>query len=223
MTSVPDVQVRPIELGELDRVNLRCYPERDALGALFALQGTIGFAAWEGDACVGLLHTYRLVLPGVDNSHWPAWNRGWWVKDVLARALDVKGPVLCHACFHVGRTLESAASDEPDPRYFGHGIGTALCRASVEWARERDYTAVLGTGVPDGFIQLARWCGALPWTTYGKQDFETVAFEAPEGELPAWARGECPPEVQQEVMAMCDARRPAGDFRTRLMVRRLKG
>ena len=53
------VVVRPIAQDEADRVVLRCWPERDALEALFAEQGTIGMAAWEGERNVGQLHCYR--------------------------------------------------------------------------------------------------------------------------------------------------------------------
>ena len=57
------ITIRPIEPDELDRIVLRCWPSREALGRLFAGQGTIGLAAWEGDMCVAQLRCYRVSLP----------------------------------------------------------------------------------------------------------------------------------------------------------------
>ena len=50
----------------------------------------------------------------------------------------------------------------------GQGIGTALCRTSVRWAREHGYAAVLATGAPDGLFAYARWPGHMPWTAYAR-------------------------------------------------------
>jgi GNAT superfamily N-acetyltransferase len=100
------IAVRPIRPDELDRVVLRCWPGRDALDALFVEQGTIGMAAWDGDRCVGQLHCYRATLPGGGNPHWPQWNRPWWWAQ--RGELGLNGPAWCHACLHVGRTLESS-------------------------------------------------------------------------------------------------------------------
>ena len=113
--TLPDgtpIAVRPIVPQELDRIPLRCWPERETLDRLFADQGTIGMAAWEGDKCVGQLHCYRLVLPDGTNENWPQWS-DWWapISSGLGAARkagsQLVGPAWCHACFHVGRTLET--------------------------------------------------------------------------------------------------------------------
>ncbi len=228
------ITVRPIVPDELDRMVLRCWPGRDVLDRLFVEQGTIGMAAWEGKKCVGLLHCYHIVLP--EGTGWESrWGANWWSGEVDDPTdyvftdrlrwgpgktdLGLTGEVWCHACCHVGRTLEAAAtSDDPDPRYFGRGIGTALCRASVAWAREHGYVAVLARGVPDGLSELAVWAGALPWTTYAKLGFRKVDPAGEAGELPLWAQGDCPPEVMEEVQAALRAGRPAREFHERLMV-----
>jgi GNAT superfamily N-acetyltransferase len=218
------VEVRPIRPDETGRIVMRCYPDGEAVVRLFDRQGTIGMAAWDGDICVGLLHGYAIDVPGAGNPDWPDWNRPAWVSRVLAGELGLTGRVWCHACCHVGRTLAAAdESDAPDGQYFGRGIGTALCRASVEWASENGYAAVLADGKPSALFQLAVWHGGLPWTTYAKLGFESSWREAKDDELPGWAKGNSPPEVMDEVRAALASGRPPTDLPCRLMVRRLEG
>jgi hypothetical protein len=130
---------------------------------------------------------------------------------------------------HVGRTLESAAREGAElaskgilkgcePGYQGRGIGTALAQASVRWAREHDYTAVIAVGAPGGLFTFARWSGQLPWTRYAKLGFETLAMEPLESDLPVWAQGDAPPEVLSEVKSALANGRPPTEFRSRLMV-----
>lgn len=105
------VTVRPIERTELDRVVLRCWPHRDVIHRLFDKQGTIGFAAWEDGRCVAEHIGYRLERPDQPNEDWPFWNNWWrpqdWKKSTREAVMDLPGPIWCHACFHVGRTLKS--------------------------------------------------------------------------------------------------------------------
>ena len=211
---------RPIEPADLDRIVLRCWPDKPTLDRLFAEQGTIGMAAWEGDTCVGLLHCYRVDLPDGMNDDWPTWNN-WWTGDLdpIAAGLELTGTAWCHACCHVGRTLDGASkSDKPDRRYFGRGIGTALCKSSALWAREHDYAAVLAPGAPDGVFEFAVWSGSAPWTTYAKLGFEPVDKPSDTEKLPGWAQGDSPPEVMAEVRAALAAGRPAREIRSRLML-----
>ncbi len=225
------ITVRPIEPEELEHIVLRCWPEeREILERLFAEQGTIGMAAWEGDECVGQLHCYRVALPDGRNESWPEWNGWWpnptwWSQATRKTDLELSSWGWCHACCHVGRTLERASvTDEPDHRYFGRGIGTALCKTSVSWAREYDYAAVLALGAPDRLFEYAVWSGHLPWITYAKLGFEIlgggkVGWDIEEGnELPSWAQGDSPPEVMAEVRAALTAGRPADEIRERPMV-----
>jgi GNAT superfamily N-acetyltransferase len=130
---------------------------------------------------------------------------------------------------HVGRTLESAAREDAElaskgilkgcePAYQGRGIGTALAQVSVRWAREHDFMAVIAVGAPGGLFTFARWSGQLPWTSYARLGFETVAMEPLESDLPVWAQGAAPPEVLFEVKSALANGRPPADFRSRLMV-----
>ena len=215
--------VRPIEPADLDRISLRCWPDRPIIDRLFADQGTIGMAAWEGETCVGQLHCYRLCLPQWRNDDWPAWN-AWWLptaqpESVPKRDLGMKGAAWAHACCHVGRTLAVAQkSDDPDPLYFGKGIGTSLCRASIQYARAHGYVAVLAAGAPAGLMEFARWTGHLPWTTYAKLGFRVADAVEPQKSLPGWAQGNSPPEIMAEVKTALSAGRSTCDFHDRLMV-----
>jgi len=281
------ITVRPIAPGELDRVVLRCWPDRAAIDRLFAEQGTIGMAAWEGGVCVAQLHCYRVMLPGGVNKYWPeeSGNNWWSGRKVHTEWLDwgpgmpglpVDGPAWCHACCHVGRTLEifrreirrlvlslaeengwdaarilgalrrlyvyevslkdvdavlreadrsgstEPLSGDPDPRYLGRGIGTALCEASVQWARDHGYAAVLAPGAPDGLFEFAAWSGHLPWTAYTKIGFRVASGPRQGDGLSNWAQGDSPPEVMAQVQSALAAGRPPHEFRERLMMLTLK-
>lgn len=240
------ITIRPIQPDEVDRIPLRCWPtERETLLRLFEQQGTIGMAAWEGDLCVAQLHCYRIVLPDQDNPLWPSWNHWWrpewWLKMTSAVNLSLSGPTWCHACCHVGRTYDAGVVAEPscheneagssapdilkgvDPRYFGRGIGTALARASMRWAWGRDYTTILALGAPQGFFQYAIAAGHLPWTTYAKLGFESFGLVTDAAQLPQWARGHGPTEVEEAISAAVAAGRPMHDFFERLMIMNLTG
>jgi GNAT superfamily N-acetyltransferase len=247
------VEVRPIEQAELDRIPLRCWPDQRTLGRLFEEQGTIGMAVWDGERCVGQLHCYAVGMPDGTNELWTSGGNWWdaneqdqvftdcqrWGPGLLD--LPVSGPAWCHACFHVGRTLDSYrrelesgwSPDAPgvEAKYAGRGIATALCEESIRWARDHGYVAVLAPGAPDGLRAFASWAGHLPWTTYTKLGFEAVDEpDKDDEEPPGWARDPTPdvpdylvtpPSVATDVRRALDAGRPASRLRERLMLLRI--
>ncbi len=233
------ITIRPIWPDEIDRIPLRCWPtERATLERLFATQGTLGMAAWEGDLCVAQLHCYRVVLPDQDNPDWPVWNHwwrpAWWRRMTASVNLEFSGPAWCYACCHVGRTLESFQQEMEgktapnlykgaDARYFGRGIGTALARAAMRWAWEHDYTTVLALGAPSGLFEFAIAAGHLPWTTYARLGFEPFGLISDAAHLPQWAWGHGPTEVTDAIQAALAAGRSAQDFYERLMILNLTG
>jgi GNAT superfamily N-acetyltransferase len=224
------ITVRPILQEELDQVVLRCWPDRDSLNRLFTQQGTLGMAAWEGDKNVAQLHCYRITFPQWRNQDWPEWNR-WlpdpttWSASAAKAHLGLRGPAWCHACCHVGRTLETFQEEgKPgsraagiDARYFSRGIATALCQTSIQWAQQHDYVAVLAPGSPHDLFEFAVWSGHIPWTTYAKLGFEELPVEGEGDDLPTWAQGDSPPAVMAEVHAALAAGRSPQEFRERLM------
>lgn len=216
------IDVRPIRRDELGGVLIRCLPDGYRTEMIFKTQEVIGIGAWDGDKCIAQLHCYRLILPHGSADLWPAWSRPSYIDPVLSGCLGISGPVWCHACFHVGRSVESfARSDTPDSRYFGRGIGTALARASIRWAEEHDYEAIIAPGTPDGLFAFSVWAGGLPWTTYRKLGFSEEALDIG-NDLPDWAKSNAPPEVMEEVKTALAAGRPRREFHSRLMVLRLK-
>ena len=208
---------RPITTRDTRAMSLRCWPEDAAARQrLFDSQHTLGMAAWSGSTCVGALHCYAVDLPGRANEDWPAWNQ-WW-PGVTENTGGSEGSAWCHACFHVGRTLARAkVDDNPDETYFGRGIGTALCRASVAWAAENGYACVIAPGAPAALPAYSVWVGGLSWTTYAKLGFREAGVVGPPDVLPEWARGASPPHVMDEARAALDGGREPADFATRLM------
>lgn len=216
------IEVSPIRRADLGKVLIRCLPDGYRVEMLFKSQEIIGFSAWDGENCIAQLHCYRLILPHGSTDLWPAWSRPSYVDGVLNGRLGISGPVWCHACFHVGRSIESFAnSDEPESRYFGRGIGTALAQASVRWAKEHDYEAVIAPGTPAGLFSFSVLAGGLPWTTYQKLGFTDETFETNE-DLPEWAKGNAPSEVMKEVEVALATGRPKRELHSKLMVLRLK-
>ncbi len=215
------IDIHPIRRDELGKVLLRCLPDGHRIDMLFKTQETIGFGAWDRDQCIAQLHCYRLQLPCGSADLWPAWTQPAYITDVLEGSLNISGPVWCHACFHVGRSIASfALSDQPDTRYFGHRIGTSLAQASIRWAKTHGYAAVIAPGTPDGLFAFSVWAGGLPWTTYRKLGFTVECLEAAD-ELPDWANGQVPSEVMEEVKAALADGRPRRELHSKLMVLRL--
>ena len=214
------IDVRPIQRDDLGKVLIRCLPDGGGIETMFKNQKVVGMAAWDGNRCVAQLHCYRIVSPDGSADLWPQWSRPGYVEDLINGSLGITGAVWCHACVHVGRSIESfAVSDDPDSRYFGRGIGTALCRASVAWARDNGYAAVVAPGTP-ALFEVSQWFGGLPWTTYDKLGFSAVPAE--HDDLPDWAKGNSPPEVMAAVKNALAQGRPTEDFHSKTMILRLE-
>jgi len=121
MSSTPPnrtpIRINPILREELDRVVLRCWPEREAIDRLFGVQGTIGMAAWDGDRCVGQLHSYRVALPSVEADDRPE-CKDWWLAAASEVEFPLAGPAWCLTCYHVGRTLDAFCVEMLDKEVF---------------------------------------------------------------------------------------------------------
>jgi GNAT superfamily N-acetyltransferase len=149
-----------------------------------------------------------------------SWPLGWPLLAARDKGLKFDGPVWAHACFHVGFSGPEARS--ADPAYFGRGIGKALCRASVEWACDHGYAAVLAQGGSKAVPEYNVWMGCLPWTTYAAMGFSVIAQEEDGRRLPWWAKGEARPEVMRQVQEALAAGKPFEELCTRAMVLRLQ-
>ena len=276
------ITVRAIKRSELDRIVLRCWPDRKTLDRLFAEQGTIGVAAWEGDRCVAQLHCYRVTAP--DGNEWKTGANWWTESDRVFEGwgqwgprkseLGLSGPIWCHACFHVGRTLETFCAEmlegevlpnarkhqwnddrivrdlaqprtsftpelvrrvlqakrsesgftswKEESRYFGQGIGTAMCKESIRRAKEHGYAALVAPGAADGLVEFARWYGHMPWTTYARLGFRDYPVPPEEtSQLPDWAKGRVHEPIASEIRNALRSR-PVNEILERLMVLELQ-
>ena len=218
-----EFNIRPIEPEDLDHVADACWENRQTQVRLLQRQEILGIGAWEGAMCVGQLHCYRVTLPQYDDSDFPgygrsrpvSWPLGWPLLAAKDKGLNFDRPVWGHGCFHVGFT---PGARRADPAYFGRGIGTAMLRRSVQWARDHDYAAVIAHGGTKAAPAYNVWMGCLPWTTYEAMGFTCAATEEDGRQLPWWAKGEAPPGVMNQVQEAVAAGRGPDELCARLMV-----
>lgn len=218
--------IRPIGAENLDAVAGMCWENRETQLRLLEKQEILGMGAWDEEGtCVGSLHCYRASVPDWDDRDFPGyahnrledWPLGWPLLAARDKGLEFDGPVWGHACFHVGILPDTW---EADPAYFRRGIGTALLEASVTWARDHDYAAIIAHGGPKIIPAYNTMMGCLPWTSYTKLGFETAAFEEDAERPPWWAetKGETIQEQVQQALAEGHEMR---EIVARLMVLRL--
>ena len=219
--------IREICEADMDTVAGKCWENRETQLRLLNVQEILGMGVWQADRCVGQLHGYKVALPQWDDSNFPgygrskpvSWPLGWPLLAARDKGIRIDGPIWAHACFHVGVT---PGAHHADSAYFGLGYGTALCEASVQWAREHGYAAVLAQGGSKAVPAYNTWMGCLPWTTYARMGFECVAMEEDGQALPWWAKGEGDPtpEMMQQVKAVLDAEQQVDELCARTMLLR---
>jgi hypothetical protein len=218
--------IRPIFADDLDAVADMCWENRETQLRILEKQEILGFGAWdEKGICVGQLHCYKVTLPDWDDSDFPGYGRerlqdwplGWPLLATREKALEFSGPVWGHACFHVG-ILPNTWQANPD--YFNKGIGTALLKASVAWARKHNYPAIIAHGGSRIITAYNTMMGCLPWTSYAKMGFETKAIEEDAQRLPWWVetKGD---EIKTQVQQALSEGHMLEDIGARLMVLRL--
>jgi GNAT superfamily N-acetyltransferase len=190
--SQDEFTVRPIYADDLDAVASMCWENRQTQLRILEKQEILGMGAWDdSNVCVGQLHCYSVTLPEWDDSNFPGyararledWPLGWPLLAARDKALDFVGPVWGQACFHVG-ILPGTWQANPD--HFRRGIGTALLKASVAWAREHRYAATIAHGGSRIVPAYNLMMGCLPWTSYARMGFETKAIEEDGQRLPWW-------------------------------------
>lgn len=187
-----EFEIRPITSGCLDHINSKCWDNRETQLRLIDAQEILGFGAWNtSDNCIAQLHCYSVMLPDWDDCNFPYYARkrlqdcplGWPLLSALSKNISYDNPVWLLSCFHVG--LLQGTSDS-DPRYYNKGIGKALLTASVRWAEEHGYSAVLGHGGSGILPMYNIWMGSLPWTAYKAVGFDALALEEDGLRLPWW-------------------------------------
>jgi GNAT superfamily N-acetyltransferase len=219
--------IKLIVADDLDDVSGMCWENRETQLRILEKQEILGIGAWdEKDVCVGQLHCYEVTVPGWDDSVFPDyarnrledWPLGWPLLAAKEKELEFDGPVWGHACFHVGVLPDTWHAE---PEYFERGIGTAMLEASVAWARDHDYAAIIAHGGPKIIPAYNNMMGCMPWTSYAKLGFETKAFEEDAERLPWWieSKGD---EIKSQVDRALEEGHELEDIVARLMVLRLR-
>jgi hypothetical protein len=218
--------IRPIVANDLDGVSGMCWEDRETQMKILDKQAILGFGAWDDEGvCVGQLHSYAVSLLEWDESLFPNyararledWPLGWPLLAAGEKGLAFDAPVWGHACFHVG-VLPNTWQANAD--YFERGMGSALLAASVQWARDRGYPAIIAHGGPKIIPAYNTMMGCMPWAAYAELGFETKAFEEDAERLPWWAKtkGDV---IKSQVNQALDAGHTLEDIVARLMVLRL--
>jgi GNAT superfamily N-acetyltransferase len=201
--------IRPIGISELDQVADKCWDDRPTQQRLLEKQEILGFGAWdERDICIASLHCYRVWLPQWDDEDFPGyarkrledWPLGWPLLAAREKGLAFDQPVWGISCFHVG-VLPGTYED--DPAYSHRGIGTALLEAAVSWGKQHGYAAIIAIGGPKEIPAYNVMQGSLPWTSYAKLGFDSIALEEEGLRLPWWVtlRGEAIADEVRKAMA----------------------
>lgn len=220
MNSSPaEYSIRAIRSTDLDTVPGKCWDNREAQLNLLHRQEILGFAAWDQDQCIGQLHCYRIDPPKWEDDSFPSYGRrdpkswplGWPL--LIAREQAVAGPIWGHGCFHVG--LRMGAHDA-DPKLSHRGIGTSLCRASVQWAKEHGYASVLAIAGTSLVPDFNSWMGCLPWKVYERLGATCLVMEEDGLQLPWWAN-QCPPSAQDQLNQAIQAGATPKDLCARAM------
>ena len=186
-----DYIIKPITLSNLEAVNQDCWQSRDAQLKLLSRQEILGFGAFIDGVCVGSLHCYKIESIDIDDSLFPNyarnrledWPLGWPLLALKAKGIVFSRPIWGHACFHVGRLVNTHHSDAT---YISKGIGTALLEASIDWAKEHNYAAVVAHGGSKKVSEYNMIMGCLPYTTYERYGFKVVAIEENGQKAPWW-------------------------------------
>lgn len=203
MGPVQSFEIRPIAEESLDSVNPKCWENRETQRRILSKQGILGFGAWDdAGVCIAQLHCYEVRLPDWDDTVFPGyarnrledWPLGWPLLAARDKGLAYLKPVWGLSCFHVG--LLPGVFDA-DPRYSHRGIGSALLNASVSWALDHEYAAVLAHGGSHILPQYNVWMGCLPWKAYYAVGFKTIAFEEDAKRLPWWKAKDHPELIRQ--------------------------
>jgi hypothetical protein len=159
---------RPLERADLEGVPLSCQGSRAQITDRIAEIGSSAMLAFEGSRHVGQLQ-FRPYVPGTrspDGINDPLY---WMDFEGHEPPLPVK--TLALFCYHVGQ-LEDGG--ERDPRYFGRRMGTGLLDATLAWARQSGFRAVVAKATSSTW-PIPQFMGGMPVRVYASRGFEETA------------------------------------------------
>jgi len=156
------------------------------LKALCRQYGAYGIAAVDGNGVIGQVRFFPNVLGGLhkttaggvtvntcvhDHRQIQAMasiDAGW-----LPRKADLSPKALSILCFQLVNDYKAMAEGRPteQPSYLHRGIGTALLRKSVDWARSEGWEEIRATAIPH-IPPLMTWSCHLSVKRYRECSFE---------------------------------------------------
>jgi len=168
MATATPISYRALTTRDLAFVPLQCQGEPEEIRARIAACGSSALLAFDGERCVAQLQ-FRPFAPGTRSPrglHDPLY----WM-DFPPETPALPARALALFCYHVGQ-LEGDP-DSRDRRYLGRGIGQALLRHTLLWARDQGFAGVVAKGLAPSWPVL-QYMGAMPWPVYEAHGFRAV-------------------------------------------------
>jgi hypothetical protein len=159
---------RLLERADLDEVPVSCQGAREQILERIAEIGSSAMLAFEGARHVGQLQ-FRPYVSGTTSPD--GINDPLYWMDFGDRAPPLPERTLALFCYHVGQLEDGGARD---PRYFGRRMGTELLDATIAWARESRFRAIVAKAVPPVW-PIPQFMGGMPPGVYASRGFEQAA------------------------------------------------
>jgi len=159
---------RLLERADIEDVPLSCQGTREQIVERIAEIGSSAMLAFEEARHVGQLQ-FRPYVPGATSPD--GINDPLYWMDFGGHAPPLPERTLALFCYHVGQLEDGGARD---PQYFGRRMGTDLLDATLVWARESGFQAVVAKATPPTW-PIPQFMGGMPSGVYASRGFEAAA------------------------------------------------
>ena len=156
---------RLLERADVEDVPLSCQGSREQIVDRIAEIGSSAMLAFEGTRHVGQLQ-FRPYVSGTTSPD--GINDPLYWMDFGGHAPPLPERTLALFCYHVGQLEDGGARDS---RYFGRGMGTGLLDATLAWARQSGFQAVVAKATPPTW-PIPQFMGGMPLQVYASRGFE---------------------------------------------------
>jgi hypothetical protein len=159
---------RLLERADIDDVPLSCQGSREQVVDRIDAIGSSAMLAFEGARHVGQLQ-FRPYVSGTASPD--GINDPLYWMDFGGHAPPLPERTLALFCYHVGQLEDGGARDS---QYFGRRMGTDLLDATLVWARESGFQAVVAKATPATW-PIPQFMGGMPSGVYASRGFEEAA------------------------------------------------
>ena len=164
-----NVFCRPITLIDFGIVECAHWESSEQVHKYIEAQGIASMLAFDGERYLGQLYLQEYDPGFCEPGGWVGERP--WADFRVAEPLGLKGRFLTLGCFHVGWMPDNTKHDA----LYGHGIGSALLWAVVEWFRgQRIFDGLLTWALVPGSHSLLQMAGQMPYTVYERFGFRLV-------------------------------------------------